>query len=944
MAQAMTFTELTVLIPCHGLEDFPTELAEKPAASLLNAFAVIWHPALIASSGAMPRWRRADDPPPAAEGSLVIIPTASDDMMPGGWITQARLAGAIVISEEHDRTEMMKRAVAPLKLEAPVDPDLVADFMALGSCYLQLELLTRRMRNYSNFDELRMHVEAVAAAKAAVSNDREAAKKHLTNCFEMLLESRERFYPVELYLLDLCLINAETWPKDSTAILGLNTAQNLLGTADDWEKIVSDRPEIRESLQQAVQQKRVELLGGDDTELYTSLQSLDAVLWHLRQGRSKLEEITGSKPEVWARRRFGMSSQMPQILHRLGYHGALHTLLDDGVTPEDEQSQLRWEGCDGSSVDSFSRIPLPGDSARTMLRLSERMAESMDYDHVAAVMFAHWPALKSPFFADLRRIHTYAPVLGQFVRLSDYFTQTGSPGRRADFKSGEYLSPALNSRVAHGEATPISGQVQSWTRERAFRRAEVITALAKIIRGDFNWLADNSLESAVRQAYPGASAEACNNADTAIAEALRNGSAQLNDALASGCEDGPGVLIVNTHSFPRKVLINWPGKGGPPQDRSILGVQVDEDQIQVLVSLPPCGFVWLANRNERPGRTPAGKPLLAEELLLRNDNFEVRFSDTTGGISQIMTYHRTPNRLSQQVAIRFPHPKAISFGEGDKQETITTNYTAMRLKESRVLKQGPLVGEIATLGELVDEQTETVLATFRQWTRVIKGKSTIEVDLEIAPAVPIKGDPWTNYLGCRFAWKHEMVALSASMQEGAQSIRRERIEAPQFIEIADDDFRTTIITPGLTFHRKTGERMLDTLLLTEGEESRLFQFAVAIDNPYPMQAHLDQYSPPVVIETKQRPVDGKREGWFFHVSASNVQLQRFLPGTKPNSIIVRLLETEGRSRVIGLHCFRNPISARQVDFKGSTITTMNTDDAVSVEIGPYEICDVELEF
>ncbi len=43
----MNFTEVVILIPSHSLEDFPSELSEKPASSLLNVFAVAWHPALL---------------------------------------------------------------------------------------------------------------------------------------------------------------------------------------------------------------------------------------------------------------------------------------------------------------------------------------------------------------------------------------------------------------------------------------------------------------------------------------------------------------------------------------------------------------------------------------------------------------------------------------------------------------------------------------------------------------------------------------------------------------------------------------------------------------------------------------------------------------------------------------------------------------------------------
>jgi alpha-mannosidase len=188
------------------------------------------------------------------------------------------------------------------------------------------------------------------------------------------------------------------------------------------------------------------------------------------------------------------------------------------------------------------------------------------------------------------------------------------------------------------------------------------------------------------------------------------------------------------------------------------------------------------------------------------------------------------------------------------------------------------------------------------------------------------------------------MALTASMQQGAHGVHGQRIEAPQFVEIADESYRTTILTPGLPFYRKSGERMLDMLLLAEGETARSFRFAVAVDAKYPLQAQRDQYSPPLIMTTIKQPADGGQQGWFFNVSAANVQLTRILPGTTDKSVVVRLLETEGRSRVFGLACYRTPVSARQIDFQGEQIAQLRIDDAVNVEISPYEICDVELFF
>ena len=102
---------------------------------------------------------------------------------------------------------------------------------------------------------------------------------------------------------------------------------------------------------------------------------------------------------------------------------------------------------------------------------------------------------------------------------------------------------------------------------------------------------------------------------------------------------------------------------------------------------------------------------------------------------------------------------------------------------------------------------------------------------------------------------------------------------------------------------------------------------------------------------------------MFHLSARNVQILNFLPRrptraaaeleTADGSLasedefgfIVRLAETEGRQRPVRLECFRTPAQATRSDFQGSSLRELPIiDDAVLIEIGAYEIVDVELRF
>jgi len=488
----MTYEDLIVLIPCHSLEDFPTDLGDEDAESLLNAFAVLWHPRLLAVSGVIPSWHRADEPPELLQNRLILIPTPCTDWIPADWIDLAERSGAVVVSQVNRREDWVRAVLEPLEQpeEPPehhepqatsdsasatesgesvsgesvasevsplsdesetgpdretippaalsdktLDPELVADFFALGSCFLQMELLTRQMHHFSSLDEVHLQREALSAAQAAIADDAPAAQAHLRNCFEVLTEARERFYPVDCYLIDLCLVIPRLADDHFARMLPQETPVNYLLTAADLDAIVTDRPEFGPRLHDAWEAGRCDIVGGELQESPSPLLPVESVLWGFAEGHTLFRRHLGRVPTTWGRRRYGLSTLMPQILSRYGYHSALHVVLDDGIYPDAEESKIRWEGCDGSVLDAMTRIPLAADSAASFLRLAERLAESMEQDQVAALLFARWPEQTGPWLDDLHRMQRYSNCLGRFIPFDEFFQQTDDPGRMASYEA-----------------------------------------------------------------------------------------------------------------------------------------------------------------------------------------------------------------------------------------------------------------------------------------------------------------------------------------------------------------------------------------------------------------------------------------------------------------------------------------------------------------------------
>src|SRR5690606_90901 len=221
-----------------------------------------------------------------------------------------------------------------------------------------------------------------------------------------------------------------------------------------------------------------------------------------------------------------------------------------------------------------------------------------------------------------------------------------------------------------------------------------------------------------------------------------------------------------------------------------------------------------------------------------NEFFEVHLSEATGGIAFIKGYGRSPKRISQQLAYRFSRKRRVGDDRSDD-----TYYSVMAARALELTCTGPALAEAVSTGELIDPENGQVLATYRQSIRVWRGRSTVDLDFELEPAILPSGDPWTNYYACRFAWNDPAAVLTRSVQQTAQPVPDSRFDSAHYIEIAEDEMRTTILPYELPFHRRIDDRMLDTLLIVDGETRRRFRISIACDEAYPLRSALDGVVP-----------------------------------------------------------------------------------------------------
>jgi len=1007
MPASQEFSEISVLIPGYSIEDLPTDLPEEDAASLLNAIACAWHPRLLQHSNSIPIFRQAESLTGYAGRRIVFVPATSESWMPHEWRAVFRGQGHIVLAGCSKREEWLaaiddalaeeqkEQAVVdadcasnadlssnsenipaadstPAVESASLEPVLVDHFLALGIVMLQVQLLSRRRHHFVDADNILLSREVRLAADASLAGDSDTVKSHLMRCFEHLRDTREKFYPMNCYLLDICLPGDEETPSGiSQLVTSASTAirLNLFATGRELAAWIEKDAALGTQLKQAVDDGTLTVLTGHDAETRISLGSMAATASDIERCRTTYTGIFGSPPRHWARRRFGMTASLPALLTYFGFESALHIALDDGLYPDKERSQFEWQSPDGSQLPAASRIPLAIDSAAGFLRFADRYNESMQDDNTAALFLARLPELKTPWLHDLQVATSYAPVLGEFTTM-DALVHVCSGSRMTErYQHSEYLAPYLiQSSVLKTEA-PVSGPAQLRIFQQQLESLRALFVLSRMVKAeeDINAINDGltqidadiaSLE--LQHVDIATTLSSKQAAMDSAAESIRSQLAACSDRLTSALRsripqqssDVHGLFITNTVPAGRLVEITWPTVWKrPAASKAIELAERTGDKERMLVKLPPGGFVWLTEA--AAGQTAQTllqviprEPPLAEALILRNRHFEVTLSQRTGGIESVMYHQQRGNRLSQQICFRYEREQTLpDDGSGEVRKAA---YATAHLLESRILHAGTVFASTETISELRSPVDSAVLATVRQVTSVDRARARIHVKLTFeSVASKVKGNPWLTYYGCRFAWDNEAASVTRSVMGQAAGFRAERFESPEYVEVSDPDHRVVIATHGRPCHRRSGPRMLDSLLLVEGEPAREFQFTIDFEQSFPLRTAVDAMTPAIINETSGASPTTMASSWILGLSARNVELVHAAvrPANDDSSEEISLLlaETEGIAIRCQLRTARRPTAAFVVNADRShKIIAEITEQGVTVELTAFQIKEVLL--
>jgi alpha-mannosidase len=824
----MSVATCTVLLPCHSLEDFPSWSDGEEASSLLAAWTAAWHPRLLSALGRLPDWASIDSPPGTAPESLLIVPAAHDDRLHGSGFPASGTrgldlsAGGPTVRRLGSREEIVAAALDAF--DAPEagrqQIPLSDDFHALGLAWLWSELLARRMRSTAGLERTDFASRAVEAARLAVAGDEAAAREALGECFGLLEASRKRYYPVDIWLVDLVLL-AET---TSAAALAREVASPLpsgfVASGEVIAALAAPSADVLRALGARIAAGEHSGCGGlwDDQPL--CLMTPEAIRQSFGRGMAAWRDHIGEPPRVFARRSGAGSAILAQMLASLGYAGAIWQSFDGARVPTTGGSRVRWEACQGTTMEVLGRSAADARSPAAGVSLHDTLGEILDSDHAAILPFARYPETAAEWFEDLRRIAGWSDVFGRFVAPHDLFPQTASAATRLTLAPDRFPdeAPRLAGR-SRSRPLPESTENES--------ESPLDAAIHSTIREARTLWADE-------ERRVGLVGERSDPFDT-MARRDAKGLGQAEGAA------GPDRLTPRSGGGAGRARRGgWPGLFGR----------------------------WSGSRRGwRPG----------EPLPLDNGRIRVELHPLSGGILAVRSGPQRSNRLSQRLSLRTTRPAS-----GRWEDPLDRSDYAMMVADSLepLAATGGVDGEPAPgprgeRGREADCRLAAVargrlcagdgrlLGRFVQRVSLLPDLPLAEIDIEIElqegiPPIESGRDAtawFERYAACRFAWnENDPVDLFRGLHTQAVATERTILASPYFLELRegdgpaaqasrwspDDTTRITILPLGLPWHVRSSPHMLDTLLLGAGETRcrRRLAVGLGLERPWETAASL----------------------------------------------------------------------------------------------------------
>ncbi len=932
-----------------------SEIPDEHAELTLAAISAPWHPDVLSRVDRIPTVRHPDDPISPEIGEVwVSVQSADEDgaiekrmAAESNGATWIELAPGTIDRPGSIRT--LVRELAPTDDAAePTEDPVVSVFLAIGAMHYWLQELTVAMEHVDCLDADRFGAETLGAAKMFIQGDRPGAENRLRAGFELMAEARERFYPVEAFLIDLGLLDESTPADALDPLLDEGTPVTLLASAASIESMAERNPKAVARLREAINDGVADVIGGTYRESAEPFRPLETILWQFRRGsltyRKHLDDRT---VETLAGRRFAFYPMRPQIARRFGFRYGLHLAFDSGSFPLISESKRLWESPEGAHLESLTRVPLDAARSRRGIELPWKIAESMRNDHVATLGLVHWPHEVASWFRDLRTSFKYAGVLARPVTVGDYFHLSDRPYETLRPKLDEYKTPYLEQAVERGDPSPIQRRCRHWRLRARLDGVLALHSIALALRSGHLEPGDDqqsTLDEIERLIESGDLADADSMIATvqdSIVKTISRSIAGVNSAEGSdpNADDQPGgILLLNPLSVARRIPVPLPADSNLPTAGTVVrAAQFVDGLPEVIATVPAFGFGWVGFESSGSGPHAPSDSLKATGREIRNESIRIEFDPNSGGLRGVMAAGETEPRLAQKLVV-----VGLSGVEAHDCRAEAGGF--------KIDTGGPAVLVGTSEGSIVHPEGDRTLVKFRQRIRLWTGRpmANLEIELlEIDPELLVtiqQGPAWSRYIGCRWAWPDTNATLRRSSMLQAQETLTTRPETAEFFEINARRNRTSLIFGGLAHHQRHGDRMLDTILVAGREQARRFEIGIAMDLEHGFQAVLDLINPPIALPLPASSAPSVPTGWLFRLDARSVVVTRIEPATIEGGgpgIAFHLLETSGGSVRARLRMFREPVAARQTDCNDEKIIELTLEgDAVLLDLTPYEFARV----
>ncbi|MDR2641355.1 MAG: hypothetical protein LBC74_01020 [Planctomycetaceae bacterium] len=1068
---------MIILYPGYNFQSLVTDLTENEASEILSAYTALFHPAIFKRLGKIPQWESASGISTNTSVELIVVPYCCEPFLPQDFDNIGENNNVVIIRNLKSRAAIVNEIFSRFDISNNYCNEFVSNFYAIGTTALFVSLLAHHLHYMDSTNDssvvqaLQDIIDSVDVGGNDISQtgttdsaniietqnpvidgnesvdgntlelsesatDESNSHNLFRDAFERIAETKECYYPVSSYLLDLTLVVKSTLGESFRRFLLGREFVNLFLPASLLDLLPETEPATFKMLQSAASSGKAEFVVDDVSDipllLFPILEAADKIL----QGISIYRERLGISPAVYGRQRAGFAPFLPQILKLAGFKGVLYFApLDGWYLKQRNQSKMIWRGVDGTKIDALIRYPIKCSTSKEFFNFADNYSELINSDSVPTAVFAAFPVAKtnkitgsdvaevglnnscnnnldgddldaSEWYNDLRKMTNFTTQLGELVKLESYFATTSQTGSEELIAIENYI-------------TDEPSDIPFWL--RIYR--ENLSRTVGSVFGTVSQLLDQSTADKSVSASVGSSVSAFVSA------------AGLSKANEQETNKRQGIAILNAWNFGRRVFVDvsdWSEL--PPVVSPIVFAGEKSGKKEIVVDVPPLGFVEIpatespdadnsvesaqagqkiqkgADQNvAKSSLTKVGlnifgrifgkrdKPLLISEsedkkaYFLQNEFFVAKVDSATGMLRSLLTGNYRYNRLSQQLGFRLP--KALREVDSRRADDPNRGYASSVVDEIGIDVLGEVTGRIRICGRLVcDDGCEaakfTEFITVRRFSRILEFKFAIE------PIIEPSGDSaWDSYYAIRSAWHDRSLELRGSLGDSIYNVTTNRVLSPRIIDLRSDRRSLTFFSEGLPFHRRFGDRYLDTILIAKGDNKydsegnivdgnnnilksdkessvlpdklsedlqrvvRRFRYGVGVDIRHPLASSFEFMLPKDDLVVPICSGGKLISRWFFRLDVANVIALHWEPlfdfmanseletkninnsdKKEPVGFKVYLLETEGLQTNSVLRSFKPVVSCCSINLLNEELQQLNINEAgVQINLHPHEL-------